>query len=133
MVPVNLVLNAQFNSIVFLQVFGNDLKYSVLNGDKEIREALMRLNPWEKFKQMASGKEIHYENAAMFLDSTYVVPMASGLPVRLDFTGSVACNFTISGLLDSKGISNNNIEIVSNIMPRYCTCSVLNIYVQQFI
>ncbi|XP_031834655.2 apolipoprotein lipid transfer particle isoform X2 [Nomia melanderi] len=99
------------------KVFGNDLKYSVLNGDKEIREALMRLNPWEKFKQMASGKEIHYENAAMFLDSTYVVPMASGLPVRLDFTGSVACNFTISGLLDSKGISNNNIEIVSNIMP----------------
>ncbi|XP_076641857.1 apolipoprotein lipid transfer particle [Halictus rubicundus] len=99
------------------KIFGNDLDYSVLNGDKEIREALLRLNPWEKFKQMASGKQIHFENAAMFLDSTYVVPLASGLPVRLDFTGSAACNFTMSGLLDSKRIAHNDIEIVSNIGP----------------
>lgn len=102
---------------VSYKVFGNDLDYSVLSGDKEIREALLRLNPWEKFKQMASGKEIHFENAAMFLDSTYVLPLASGLPVRLDLTGSAACNFTMSGLLDSKRIANNEIEFVSNIGP----------------
>ncbi|KZC12617.1 Vitellogenin, partial [Dufourea novaeangliae] len=99
------------------KVFGNDLKYSVINGDKEIREALLRLNPWEKFKQITSGKEIHYENAVMFLDSTYVVPLTSGLPVRLDFAGSAACNFKMSGLLDLKGISRNDIELVSNIVP----------------
>lgn len=99
------------------KIFGNDLDYSVLSGDKEIREALLRLNPWEKFKQMASGKEIHFENAAMFLDSIYVVPLASGLPVRLDFTGSAACNFSMSGLLDSKRIAQNDIEFVSNIGP----------------
>lgn len=99
------------------KIFGNDLDYSVLNGDKEIREALMRLNPWEKFKQMTSGKEIHFENAAMFLDSSYVVPLASGLPIRLDFTGSAACNFTMSGWLDIARIANKDVEFVSNIGP----------------
>ena len=89
------------------------------NNDREIREALTRINPWEKFHQIASGKEIHYENAIMFLDSTYVVPMISGLPVRLDFAGSAACNFKMSGLLDTKGISKGELELISNVAPRY--------------
>lgn len=91
----------------------------MLNGDREIREALTRLNPWEKFKEITSGKEIQYENALMFLDSTYVVPMTSGLPVRLDFAGSAACDFKMSGLLDAKRITSGEIELVSNIAPRY--------------
>ncbi|XP_026671389.1 uncharacterized protein LOC108627461 isoform X2 [Ceratina calcarata] len=99
------------------KIFGNDLKYSMLNGDHEIRGALLRINPWEKLKQITSGNEIHYENAVMFLDSTYVVPMTSGMPVRLDFAGSAACNFKMSGLLDAKGISKGEIELVSNIAP----------------
>ncbi|XP_076760898.1 apolipoprotein lipid transfer particle [Xylocopa sonorina] len=99
------------------KVFGNDLKYSMLHGDREIREALARGNPWEKFKEIVSGKEIHYENAAMFLDSTYVVPMISGLPLRLDFTGSAACNFKMSGLIDTKDISKGQVELVGNIAP----------------
>lgn len=100
-----------------MQVFGNDLKYSTLNGDREIREALTHLNPWEKFKQIISGKEIHHE--IMFLDFTYVVPMTTGLPVRLDLAGSAACNFKMSGLLDTRAISKAEIEFISNIAPRY--------------
>lgn len=100
-----------------MQVFGNDLKYSTLNGDREIREALIHLNPWEKFKQIISGKEIHHE--IMFLDFTYVVPMTTGLPVRLDLASSAACNFKMSGLLDTRAISKAEIEFISNIAPRY--------------
>lgn len=98
-------------------MFGNDLKYSTLNGDREIREALTHLNPWEKFKQIISGKEIHHE--IMFLDFTYVVPMTTGLPVRLDLAGSAACNFKMSGLLDTRAISKAEIEFISNVAPRY--------------
>lgn len=98
-------------------MFGNDLKYSTLNGDREIREALIHLNPWEKFKQIISGKEIHHE--IMFLDFTYVVPMTTGLPVRLDLAGSAACNFKMSGLLDTRAISKAEIEFISNVAPRY--------------
>lgn len=98
-------------------MFGNDLKYSTLNGDREIREALTHLNPWEKFKQIISGKEIHHE--IMFLDFTYVVPMTTGLPVRLDLAGSAACNFKMSGLLDTRAISKAEIEFISNVASRY--------------
>lgn len=89
----------------------------MLNGDREIREALIHLNPWEKFKQIISGKEIHHE--IMFLDFTYVVPMTTGLPVRLDLAGSAACNFKMSGLLDTRAISKAEIEFISNVAPRY--------------
>lgn len=98
-------------------MFGNDLKYSTLNGDRKIRDALTHLNPWEKFKQIISGKEIHHE--IMFLDFTYVVPMTTGLPVRLDLAGSAACNFKMSGLLDTRAISKAEIEFISNVAPRY--------------
>ncbi|XP_053973970.1 uncharacterized protein LOC128873939 [Hylaeus volcanicus] len=114
------------------KVFGNDLKYQVLNNDEEIREALTELNPWEKFKQIVSGKEIHYENAVMFLDSTYVVPTTSGLPVRLDFAGSAACNFKMSGLHDIKRISSGEIEIISNLAPSISVDVVSSMTVDAF-
>ncbi|KAG7207006.1 hypothetical protein KM043_000897 [Ampulex compressa] len=99
------------------RIFGNELKYAVFNGDEEIRRAVADWNPWEKVKRIFSGKEIHYENAAMFLDSTYVVPTTSGLPVRLDLSGSAACNFKISGLLDIKRSFGEEIQLIGNIMP----------------
>ncbi|XP_034189232.2 apolipoprotein lipid transfer particle [Osmia lignaria lignaria] len=114
------------------KIFGNDLKYSMLNGDREIREALTRLNPWEKFKEITSGKEIQYENALMFLDSTYVVPMTSGLPVRLDFAGSAACDFKMSGLLDAKRITSGEIELVSNIAPSMSVDAIGSMTVDAF-
>lgn len=55
----------------------------------------------------------------MFLDFTYVVPMTTGLPVRLDLAGSAACNFKMSGLLDTRAISKAEIEFISNVAPRY--------------
>ncbi|XP_012280436.1 uncharacterized protein LOC105699757 [Orussus abietinus] len=100
------------------KIFGNELKYTMLNGDAEIRSALTSLNPWEKVKQILSGKEIHYENTAMFMDTSYVVPTTVGLPIRLDLGGSAACNFKLSGLLDSKNLINNGeMELAGNIMP----------------
>lgn len=116
-VYLRVVRNDDFS--LCLQIFGSDLKYSMYNSDREIREALTRINPWQKLNEIASGKEIRYENAIMFLDSIYVAPMTSGLPVRLDFAGSAACNFKMSGLLDTKRISEKEIELISNIAPRY--------------
>lgn len=101
------------------RVFGNELKFTMLDGDEEIKTALATLNPWAKVKQILSGKEIHYENTAMLLDSSYVVPTTSGLPIRLDLAGSAACNFKLSGFLDSKRLSSGEIEVIGKIVPRY--------------
>nr|XP_003701542.2 PREDICTED: uncharacterized protein LOC100880818 isoform X1 [Megachile rotundata] len=114
------------------KIFGNDLKYSMLNGDREIREALTRFNPLEKFKEITSGKEIQYENTLMFLDLTYVVPMTSGLPVRLDFAGSAAWDFKMSGLLNAKPITSKEIELVSNIAPSMSVDAIGSMTVDAF-
>lgn len=102
------------------KIFGNELRFKMLNGDAEIRTSLASLNPWTKVKQILSGKEFHYENTMMFLDSSYVVPMTSGLPVRLDLAGSAAYNFKFSGLLDSERLaSNTEIEVIGNVTPSF--------------
>jgi hypothetical protein len=102
------------------KIFGNEVKFIMLNSDQEIRMTLANLSPWEKIKQILSGKEIvHYENTAMFLDSSYVVPSTTGLPVKLDISGSATCNIKLSGILNSqKLISDGELEINGNIMPR---------------
>ena len=102
------------------KVFGNELKFIMLDSDQEIRNTLANLNPWEKIKQILSGKEImHYENYAMFLDSSYILPTTTGLPVRLDISGSAACNMKLSGILNSqKLMTDGELEINGNIMPR---------------
>nr|QGV11544.1 Vg4 [Tetrastichus brontispae] len=101
------------------RVFGNEIKFTMLDSDREIRENLASLDPWRKIQQILSGKEImHYENTAMFLDSSYVVPTSAGLPVRLDLSGSAACNIKLSGVLDSQRLlSDGELTVNANIMP----------------
>lgn len=102
------------------KIFGNELRFKMLNGDKEIRTSLAALNPWAKVKQILSGKVFHGENTVMFLESSYVVPTTSGLPVRLDLAGSAAYNFKFSGLLNTERLaSNTEIEVAGNVTPRY--------------
>ncbi|KAI4503203.1 hypothetical protein M0802_001425 [Mischocyttarus mexicanus] len=99
------------------KIFGNELKYTTLNGDKEIKEALNNLNPWEKVKKILSGQEIYYDNTVMFLDSTYVVPTTSGLPIRLDLAGSAACKFKLAGFLNISSLTNTKLELIGNFTP----------------
>lgn len=103
------------------KLFGNELKFTMLEGDQEIRASLASLDPWQKLKEILSGRDVvHYEKTAMFLDSSYVVPTSAGLPVRLDLSGSAACNIKLSGIVNSKLLlSDGELEISGKIMPRY--------------
>lgn len=102
------------------KIFGNEIRFLMLESDEEIRETLASLNPWERVRQILSGREIvHYEKTAMFIDSSYVVPSSTGLPVRVDISGSAACNIKLSGILNSQNlISDGELGISGNIMPR---------------
>ncbi|XP_031778090.1 uncharacterized protein LOC100118388 isoform X3 [Nasonia vitripennis] len=101
------------------KVFGNELKFTMLESDQEIRAALASLDPWQKVKEILSGRDVvHYEKAAMFLDSSYVVPTSAGLPVRLDLSGSAACNIKLSGIVNSELLlSDGELEISGKITP----------------
>lgn len=101
------------------KVFGNELKFMMLDGDKEVTAALANFNPWLKIKEFLALQEILYERTGMFLDSSYVVPMGSGLPIRLDLAGSAACNFKISKMLNDARISAREFQLTANIASRF--------------
>ncbi|XP_046746375.1 uncharacterized protein LOC124411334 [Diprion similis] len=101
-----------------LKIFGNDVQYVTLTGDQEIRTTIASLDPWAKLMKILSGNDVKYEKAGMLLDSSYIVPTTAGLPLRLSASGSAACNFRMSGSLDSKRLaSNKELEVMGNIMP----------------
>jgi len=90
----------------------------MLDGDKEVKAALANFNPWQKMMDFLAMQEILYEKAGMLLDSSYVVPMGSGLPIRLDVSGSAACNFKISKMFNSRR-ADNEFQLTGNIASRF--------------
>lgn len=104
----------------FLQkIFGNELMFTILDGDQQVRGALANFNPWQRIKEFLAMQEILYERTGMFLDSSYVVPMGSGLPIRLDLAGSAACYFKISKMLNNARLSDNEFQLTANIASRF--------------
>ncbi|XP_024879673.1 uncharacterized protein LOC112459670 [Temnothorax curvispinosus] len=97
------------------KVFGNELMFTMLDGDKQVRAAIANFNPWQRIKEFLAMQEILYERAGMFLDSSYVVPMGSGLPIRLDLAGSAACYFKISKMLNDARLSDKEFQLTANI------------------
>lgn len=91
----------------------------ILDGDKQVMSALANFNPWQKMKEFLAIQEILYERTGMFLDSSYVVPTGSGLPIRLDMAGSAACNLKISKILNDARLSDREFQLTANIASRF--------------
>lgn len=119
----NVIDNNFFNPQVILSVkiFGNEIKFLVLDGDQDIYSLLISLNPWEKVKKILDGNEtVHFENNAMLLDFSYILPTLAGLPLQVDLSGSIAYNIKLSGILKSERlISNGELELNGSMIPRY--------------
>lgn len=115
------IVHANYNNIICLlqKIFGNELKFTILDGDKQVMSALANFNPWQKMKEFLAMQEILYEKTGMFLDSSYVVPTGSGLPIRLDVAGSAACNLKISKILNDARLSDREFQLTANITSRF--------------
>jgi hypothetical protein len=65
-------------------------------------------------------KEINYNKAALFLDTSYVVPTATGLPINLNAVGTAAVNLQMSGSLKAADfLKTHELDIEGKIRPRY--------------
>lgn len=119
---------------IFLrQIFGNELKFTMLDGDEQVRSALAHFNPWQKMKEFLAMREILYDRTTMFLDSSYVIPMGSGLPIRLDVSGSAACNLKISKTMkDDRLLSDREFELTGNVVSSISVDTVGTMTVDAF-
>ncbi|CAH0561935.1 unnamed protein product [Brassicogethes aeneus] len=99
------------------KIFGNELKYNTLSGMKEIKDALGKLNPVQHIKEILSGKEIVYNKALMFLDSSYNVASGAGLPIALNAVGTASVDIKLQGSLTGNYLKNKELDITVNIKP----------------
>ncbi|KRT82860.1 hypothetical protein AMK59_3749 [Oryctes borbonicus] len=101
-----------------MKIFGNELKYTTFNGDGEVMSALNNLNPIQHLRRIFSGKEIKYNKAAMFMDTSYIVPIGAGLPLTLNAVGTSSINMKLWGKLNSTNfIENKSVDLNANIQP----------------
>ncbi|PSN49824.1 hypothetical protein C0J52_08839 [Blattella germanica] len=82
-----------------MKIFGNELRYHKFSGNEELNSAWSSINPVEKIKQLLSGQEINYNKAGLFLDTSYIIPTSTGLPISLSAVGTAAVNLQMSGSL----------------------------------
>lgn len=89
-----------------IKVFGNDLTYKTMRGYAEVMAAASKLNPVDYIKEILSGREVTYTKSGVFLDTSYEVPLSSGLPLAVHVLGASSVDLRLSGSLKTEEIQN---------------------------
>lgn len=63
-------------------------------------------------------KEISYNKASLFLDTTFSVPTGSGLPLNLNLMGTSYVDTKMSGTVIDKYAKSGNLDFEGKIRPR---------------
>ncbi|XP_047539341.1 uncharacterized protein LOC125072709 [Vanessa atalanta] len=99
------------------KVFGNEISFWSAEGDEEIRKSLERLDPKLRILEILSGKEISYNKASLFLDTTFSVPTGSGLPLNMNLMGTSYVDTKMSGTVVDKYTQSGNLDFEGKIRP----------------
>ncbi|CAH0714994.1 unnamed protein product, partial [Brenthis ino] len=99
------------------KVFGNEISFWSAEGDEEIRKSLERLNPKLRILEILSGKEISYNKASLFLDTTFSVPTGCGLPLNMNLMGTSYVDTKMSGTFIDKYTQSGNLDFEGKIRP----------------
>ncbi|XP_053620364.1 uncharacterized protein Apoltp [Plodia interpunctella] len=100
-----------------IKVFGNEISFWSAEGDDEIRKSLERLNPQLRVLEILSGKEISYDKASLFLDTTFSVPTGCGLPLNMNLMGTSYVNTKMSGTVNDKYKQSGHLDFEGKIRP----------------
>ena len=64
-------------------------------------------------------QEINYNKAVLFLDTNYIVPTSTGLPISLSAVGTAAVNLQMSGSLKAADfLKKYELDVEGKIRPR---------------
>ncbi|XP_064556915.1 uncharacterized protein Apoltp [Drosophila montana] len=83
-----------------LRVFGNDLRYYNIESMAEVALLIKQFNPLYQAQKLLSGKPFSYTKSRVFLDASYSVPLAVGMPLAIHAFGASSVDLSISGNLD---------------------------------
>ncbi|XP_072946200.1 uncharacterized protein Apoltp [Epargyreus clarus] len=100
-----------------IKVFGNEISFWSAEGNDEIVASLERLNPKLRILEILSGKEISYNKASLFVDTTFSVPTGCGLPLNLNLMGTSYVDTKMSGTVVDKFTQSGNLDFEGKIRP----------------
>jgi len=75
-----------------MKVLGKELGYGHWEGSDEIKRSISQLNPVTSIQRLLNGEEMSYTYAGRVLDAAYVIPLASGFPLRLEGRANVVAD-----------------------------------------
>ncbi|XP_037927466.1 apolipophorins [Teleopsis dalmanni] len=87
-------------SEIGIRIFGNDLLYYTSDGLLEVMEKFKEFDPFFQASKILSGKEVTYSKSRVFLDASYSVPLAIGLPLAIHAFGASSVDLRISGNME---------------------------------
>ncbi|KAL5015760.1 hypothetical protein ScPMuIL_005349 [Solemya velum] len=90
-------LKDKLKASMYLRVFGNELQYTNLAGPEMSGDGF---NILEFFIKLAKNRDYSVSKSLMFLDSTMIIPTASGLPLNLTVNGTATIDLKASGRMD---------------------------------
>lgn len=102
-----------------IKVFGNEIKYIKYDGKEEIGQAVNKLNPIDNLKKIFAGKNINFNRATMFLDTSYIIPTGTGFPLVLNAIGTSGANLKLYGSLKGANFTQDKkLSIIGSFRPR---------------
>lgn len=104
---------------VGVKIFGNDLRYYTIEGFAETMKAAEKINPINFLRRILSGKEVSYTKSGVFLDTSYDVPLSTGIPLALSIIGASSVDLRMSGSFKAVDIweATRHIDVDGKIKP----------------
>uniref|UniRef100_A0A182J4N7 Vitellogenin domain-containing protein n=1 Tax=Anopheles atroparvus TaxID=41427 RepID=A0A182J4N7_ANOAO len=94
------------------KIFGNEMFYLTMG-----KEVLQRDLKWAVFKKLFSGKEVAYTKSGVFLDTSYDVPLSSGLPLSLGIVGASSVDLRMTGAARTFDFWRKVVDVEGKVKP----------------
>ncbi|KFB38034.1 AGAP008807-PA-like protein [Anopheles sinensis] len=94
------------------KIFGNEMFYFTMG-----KEILQRDLKWAVVKKLFSGKEVSYTKSGVFLDTSYDVPLSSGLPLALGIVGASSVDLRMTGAARTFDIWRKMVDVEGKVKP----------------
>ena len=100
-----------------MKLFGNLMRYGVVNSD-DLKAGMP--NYLDLLIWLANDKSINLHKNIKFLDASFAIPTAIGMPLRMRVEGTASVQVQISGKADLRQIMTkpHSIDINGAIKPR---------------
>lgn len=94
----------QFSGFMSMKIMGQELRVMSYDDIYAMIEEIDNMNVIQLLSKIAKGGEKTFTKSMMFLEMTYTVPTAVGLPLKLKLTGTTVGSMEMKGKLDMRNM-----------------------------